>query len=119
MKARGIEVDMEQRFLCESDPEELEWCMRVNPDPQCCAFTNIEHLHRKKAWCARHEQECEVQRSEGAILGTSCKDMSPASSNKAAMGNTLSADATSKGTSHRTFRAMLLWVDVYGPEWVI
>ena len=74
----GVSFSFKQAFACESCKAKQYWGMAVVGETDVCCFTDIQHLHKPEAWCARHDAFCPVPRCSAVMVGLSCKDLSPA-----------------------------------------
>ena len=117
----GLECDVvfEQVYACELDGPKRKWIDHiVNTERRAqgkhlmCIFTDIKHMHNKRALCSVHDKECPIPYAMICIVSTSCKDLSGLGQYKDKV--PVLAQETSPGGSADTFRAFLKALDTHG-----
>ena len=114
-KSLSNHVKYETVWSCENDANKQKWIKYMHQnESQTCIFDDIESLHHMVCKCVVHPDVpvCPVPEPRGerlAVAGFSCKDLS--SLNKRARRAGTSALANGTGSSAKTLRGLLLYLE--------
>ena len=122
----------EQVFACEIDQDKRKWIDFIaNTDPsngvrrpparQVCIFGDIKEMGHASVYCHTHCKKCPVPDCNVLIVSTSCKDLSPLSSNARnnALGPVLGRTTSPGGTADTFRRGMLVYMDAHPVDVII
>ena len=88
----GTPFSIKQRFSCEVNKAKQTWINNLvnkgNHPGDVCIFADAQDMRGSTAKCVAHNKECTVEPVDLLIVGTSCKDMSRASTQVKAMRGT-------------------------------
>lgn len=122
-KTFGFDLHIVHRFSCEIKPNVQEWIKSVTQErgegsahaadghEHFCLFDRAEDMGNDCAKCARHGV-CPVPRVDILMMGTSCKDVSRASSAYKA-GSLVMGMSSSIGGSAQTFQGAELYLHTH------
>jgi site-specific DNA-cytosine methylase len=111
---QGIDLKFRHVFSCECKKPLHEWIAGIFQEcgvDSGCLFSRAEEMGQELAYCVKHGKKCRVPSANLVIAGTSCKDISRASSVYKGSDNLVMELETSVGGSAQTFKGLVAYLN--------